>query len=66
LEESNLEESNVEKWVAEIEEELHGGGEFIREKGLLREKRKQERKRFTRTRQRHTARRSGIEEDFWL
>jgi hypothetical protein len=59
-------EDDLERWDAEIEEELHSGGEFIRAKGLLRERRKEERKRFRRARQRHKTRQSGIEEDFWL
>ncbi|KAJ7273136.1 hypothetical protein C8J57DRAFT_1316849 [Mycena rebaudengoi] len=59
-------EDDLERWEAEIEEELHSGGEFIRAKGLLRERRKEERKRFRRAGQRNKTRRSGIEEDFWL
>jgi hypothetical protein len=59
-------QDDLEKWEAEIEEELHSGGEFIRTKGLLRERRKEERKRFRRAGQHHKTRRNGIEEDFWL
>jgi hypothetical protein len=59
-------ERDLERWEAEIEEELHSGGEFIRAKGLLRERRKEERKRFRRAGQHRKTRRNGIEEDFWL